>query len=38
LKVVRGPGGLRADVLQNPLEGRTQTVRGVIDRSLFEAW
>jgi len=37
LKVVRGPGGLRADVLQNPLEGRTRTVRGVIDRSLFEA-
>jgi murein DD-endopeptidase MepM/ murein hydrolase activator NlpD len=37
LKVARGPGGLRADVLQNPLEGRTRTVRGVIDRSLFEA-
>ncbi len=37
LKVVRGPDGLRADVLQNPLEGRTRTVRGVIDRSLFEA-
>jgi murein DD-endopeptidase MepM/ murein hydrolase activator NlpD len=37
LKVVRGPGGLRAEVLQNPLEGRTRTVRGVIDRSLFEA-
>jgi murein DD-endopeptidase MepM/ murein hydrolase activator NlpD len=37
LKVIRGPGGLRADVLQNPLEGRTRTVRGVIDRSLFEA-
>jgi murein DD-endopeptidase MepM/ murein hydrolase activator NlpD len=37
LKVVRGPGGLRADILQNPLEGRTRTVRGVIDRSLFEA-
>jgi len=37
LKVARGPDGLRADVLQNPLEGRTRTVRGVIDRSLFEA-
>jgi len=37
LKVVRGPEGLRAEVLQNPLEGRTRTVRGVIDRSLFEA-
>jgi len=37
LKVVRGPQGLRADVLQDPLEGRTRTVRGVIDRSLFEA-
>jgi murein DD-endopeptidase MepM/ murein hydrolase activator NlpD len=37
LKVVRGPDGLRADILQNPLEGRTRTVRGVIDRSLFEA-
>jgi murein DD-endopeptidase MepM/ murein hydrolase activator NlpD len=37
LKVVRGPAGLRADILQDPLEGRTRTVRGVIDRSLFEA-
>jgi len=37
LKVVRGTQGLRADVLQNPLEGRTRTVRGTIDRSLFEA-
>jgi murein DD-endopeptidase MepM/ murein hydrolase activator NlpD len=37
LKVVRGPDGLRADVLQNPLEGRTRTVRGTIDHSLFEA-
>jgi murein DD-endopeptidase MepM/ murein hydrolase activator NlpD len=37
LKVARGPGGLRADVLQNPLEGRTRTIRGVIDSSLFEA-
>ena len=37
LKVVRGADGLRADVLQNPLESRIRTVRGVIDRSLFEA-
>jgi murein DD-endopeptidase MepM/ murein hydrolase activator NlpD len=37
LKVARGPDGLRADVLQNPLEGRTRTVRGNVDRSLFEA-
>ncbi len=37
LKVARGPDGLRADVLQNPLEGRTRTIRGVIDSSLFEA-
>src|SRR5581483_6983130 len=37
LKVVRGPDGLHAEVLQNPLEGRTRTVRGAIDRSLFEA-
>jgi murein DD-endopeptidase MepM/ murein hydrolase activator NlpD len=37
LRVVRGPDGLRADVLQNPLEGRTRTVRGSIDSSLFEA-
>jgi murein DD-endopeptidase MepM/ murein hydrolase activator NlpD len=37
LRVVRGAQGLRADVLQNPLEARTRTVRGVIDHSLFEA-
>jgi murein DD-endopeptidase MepM/ murein hydrolase activator NlpD len=37
LKVARGPDGLRADVLQNPLEGRTRTIRGAIDSSLFEA-
>jgi murein DD-endopeptidase MepM/ murein hydrolase activator NlpD len=37
LKVARGPDGLRADVLQNPLEGRTRTIRGMIDSSLFEA-
>ncbi len=28
---------LKADVLQNPLETRSRTVRGVIDSSLFEA-
>src|ERR1700686_1669244 len=38
LKVSREPSGLKADVLQNPLEIRSRTVRGVIDRSsLFEA-
>ena len=38
LKVSRDPAsGLRADVLQNPLEMRMRTVRGVIDSSLFEA-
>lgn len=37
LKVTRGPDGLHADVLQNPLEGRTRTIRGTIDSSLFEA-
>jgi murein DD-endopeptidase MepM/ murein hydrolase activator NlpD len=37
LKVTRGPDGLHADVLQNPLEGRTRTIRGMIDSSLFEA-
>jgi murein DD-endopeptidase MepM/ murein hydrolase activator NlpD len=37
LKVSRDDGGLRADVLQNPLEMRTRTVRGAIDTSLFEA-
>jgi murein DD-endopeptidase MepM/ murein hydrolase activator NlpD len=37
LKVTRGPDGLHADVLQNPLEGRTRTIRGAIDSSLFEA-
>ena len=37
LKVVRDSDGLKAQVLQNPLEGRTRTVRGVIDSSLFEA-
>src|SRR4030081_162593 len=37
LKVSREPTGLKADVLQNPLETRTRTARGVIARSLFEA-
>ncbi|HEY0767019.1 MAG TPA: peptidoglycan DD-metalloendopeptidase family protein, partial [Steroidobacteraceae bacterium] len=37
LKVSREPSGLKADVLQNPLETRSRTVRGVIDHSLFEA-
>src|SRR6267378_6543793 len=37
LKVSREPTGLKADVLQNPLETRSRTARGVIDHSLFEA-
>src|SRR5882724_7750434 len=37
LKVSREPSGLKADVLQNPLEIRSRTVRGRIARSLFEA-
>src|SRR5882757_1650658 len=37
LKVSREPSGLKADVLQNPLEMRSRTVRGHIDHSLFEA-
>jgi len=37
LKVSRDPAGLRADVLQNPLESRRRTVHGSIDSSLFEA-
>jgi murein DD-endopeptidase MepM/ murein hydrolase activator NlpD len=37
LQVAGGPAGLRADVVQNPLESRTRTIRGAIDRSLFEA-
>ncbi|HVW67455.1 MAG TPA: peptidoglycan DD-metalloendopeptidase family protein [Steroidobacteraceae bacterium] len=37
LKVVRDSSGLRADVLQNPLEARTRTVHAVIANSLFEA-
>jgi len=37
LKVTREDGTLQASVLQNPLEGRTRTIRGVIKSSLFEA-
>jgi len=37
LRVSRDGPGLRADVLENLLEMRTRTVRGVIDTSLFEA-
>ena len=38
LRVSRDPdAGLKADVLENPLELRMRTVRGVIDSSLFEA-
>ena len=37
LKVVRGGSGFLADVLENPLEARVRTIRGVIDSSLFEA-
>ena len=37
LKVSRDAAGLKADVLQNPLETRQRTVRGAIDSSLFEA-
>jgi murein DD-endopeptidase MepM/ murein hydrolase activator NlpD len=37
LKVVRDDSGFRADVLENPLEIRERTVRGVIGSSLFEA-
>jgi murein DD-endopeptidase MepM/ murein hydrolase activator NlpD len=37
LKVSRDGAALKADVLQNPLETRRRTVRGVIASSLFEA-
>jgi murein DD-endopeptidase MepM/ murein hydrolase activator NlpD len=37
LQVVRDPSGLKASVLQSPLEMRVRTVRGRIDTSLFEA-
>ncbi len=37
LDVVRGADGLRANVVENPLETRTRTVGGRIYSSLFEA-
>jgi murein DD-endopeptidase MepM/ murein hydrolase activator NlpD len=37
LKVSRDDSGLKADVLQNALDLRSRTVRGMIDSSLFEA-
>ncbi|MBV8144422.1 MAG: peptidoglycan DD-metalloendopeptidase family protein [Gammaproteobacteria bacterium] len=37
LKVSREGTALRADVLQNPVELRSRTIRGTIDSSLFEA-
>ena len=37
LKVVRDESGLKADVLQNPLESRPRVLRAVINSSLFEA-
>ena len=37
LKVSREGDALKADVLQNALDIRSRTVRGVIDTSLFEA-
>ena len=37
LKVSRDDGALKADVLQNALDLRPHTIRGVIDSSLFEA-
>jgi murein DD-endopeptidase MepM/ murein hydrolase activator NlpD len=37
LKVVRDESGLKAAVLQNPLESRPRVLRAVINSSLFEA-
>jgi murein DD-endopeptidase MepM/ murein hydrolase activator NlpD len=37
LQVFRDDAGFRTNVLENPLETRERTVRGVIDSSLFEA-
>jgi murein DD-endopeptidase MepM/ murein hydrolase activator NlpD len=37
LRVVRDEEGFRSNVLENPLETRERTVRGVIDSSLFES-
>jgi murein DD-endopeptidase MepM/ murein hydrolase activator NlpD len=37
LDVVRGDAGLKASVVQNPLQTRTRTIGGRINSSLFEA-
>jgi murein DD-endopeptidase MepM/ murein hydrolase activator NlpD len=37
LKVSRVPSGLTANLVQNPVQVRTRTIRGTIDTSLFEA-
>jgi murein DD-endopeptidase MepM/ murein hydrolase activator NlpD len=37
LKVSRDAAGLKADVLQDPLESRPRVLKGVINSSLFEA-
>lgn len=37
LHIVRENAALRANVLQDPLQARNRTIRGVIDHSLFEA-
>ena len=37
LKVSRDASGLKADVLQDPLESRPRVLKGVINSSLFEA-
>ena len=37
LKVSRAASGLTANVVQNPVQLRTRTIRGTIDSSLFEA-
>ena len=37
LQVTREPAGLKANVVENPVEMRLRTVRGRIDTSLFEA-
>ena len=37
LKVSRDASGLKADVLQDPLESRPRVLKGIINSSLFEA-
>ena len=37
LKVSREATGLKADLVQNPVQTRSHTVHGIIDHSLFEA-